>query len=67
MTAKESAHVEKMKAKRFLAIGICIALAIIAGCHYNPPEKKLTKVNITFQEWVGYGPFFLAQEKGFGA
>jgi len=39
-------------------------LAIAAGCGYKP-EKKLAKVNIAFQEWVGYGPFFLAQEKGF--
>jgi NitT/TauT family transport system substrate-binding protein len=39
-------------------------IPMMSGCT-QPPEPKLTPVTIAFQEWVGYGPFYLAQEKGF--
>ncbi len=35
------------------------------GCTARPKEVKLTRVNIAFQDWVGYGPLYLAEEKGF--
>ena len=41
------------------------ASLFLCACSNNPVEKKLFPINIAFQEWVGYGPFYLAQEKGF--
>jgi NitT/TauT family transport system substrate-binding protein len=35
------------------------------GCGQKKQEIKLNKINIAFQQWVGYGPLYLAQEKGF--
>ena len=43
----------------------CITWIFITGCAKSPQEPKLTTVTIAFQDWVGYGPFYLAQEKGF--
>jgi len=37
----------------------------ITGKLTPPEEKKLQKINIAFQSWVGYGPLYLAAEKGF--
>jgi len=37
----------------------------VCGCTQQP--NKLTRVSIAFQDWVGYGPFYLGQEKGFFA
>ena len=51
--------------RRFLVFSACALLIVTAGCGRKPSEKKLAKINIAFQEWVGYGPFFLAQNKGF--
>ena len=34
-------------------------------CNRRPEEADLQRVNIAFQKWVGYGPLYLAQEKGF--
>ena len=36
-----------------------------SGCTKQPSEPKLIPVTIALQEWLGYGPFYLAQEKGF--
>lgn len=46
---------------------VCLVLCgqSFFGCVRQPEETKLEKVNIAFQKWVGYGPFYLAQEKGF--
>ncbi len=41
------------------------AIAFFSGCSKKPQEQKLTSITIAFQEWVGYGLFYLAQEKGF--
>jgi len=35
------------------------------GCGQKAPEQKLARLTIAFSEWVGYGLFYLAQEKGF--
>ncbi|MDD5108250.1 MAG: ABC transporter substrate-binding protein [Candidatus Omnitrophica bacterium] len=51
-----------MKKEASFIIGIFLVL-VVSGCVQQP--KKLTKVNIAFQSWVGYGPFYLGQEKGF--
>lgn len=42
-----------------------LAIAFLPGCGKKPQEPKLTSVTIAFQEWVGYGLFYLADEKGF--
>ncbi len=34
-------------------------------CSRHPEEADLQRVRIAFQKWVGYGPLYLAQEKGF--
>ncbi|MDD5437232.1 MAG: ABC transporter substrate-binding protein [Candidatus Omnitrophica bacterium] len=54
-----------MKTKILSVIGICAVLAMTAGCGHKAPEKKPAKINIAFKQWVGYGPFFLARDKGF--
>ncbi len=47
--------------------GICLALSVLfsAGCSRQPKKPELETMNIAFQEWVGYGPLYLAREKGF--
>lgn len=42
-----------------------LGVAVISGCAQRPPKPHLTSVTIAFQDWVGYGPFYLAREKGF--
>jgi NitT/TauT family transport system substrate-binding protein len=44
---------------------LCIVLPFIIGWAQRPQEPKLTRVTIAFQDWVGYGLFYLAQDKGF--
>jgi NitT/TauT family transport system substrate-binding protein len=41
-----------------------IILFTAAACQ-REPKKVPRKLNIAFQEWVGYGPLYLANEKGF--
>ena len=36
-----------------------------AGCGQKKPANRLPRLTIAFQEWVGYGLFYLANEKGF--
>jgi NitT/TauT family transport system substrate-binding protein len=57
-------HSKKILLVLILSVTITALTATFLFFHKGP-DKKLTKVNIAFQEWVGYGPFFLAQEKGF--
>jgi len=45
-----------------LGIVLCFGLN---GCSAKP--KELKRVSIAFQKWVGYGLFYLGQEKGFFA
>ncbi|MBW8039009.1 MAG: hypothetical protein FVQ85_03320 [Planctomycetes bacterium] len=44
----------------------CLILVILlfCGCQKRPEEAQLERVNIAFQQWVGYGPLYLAQERG---
>lgn len=44
---------------------ILVAFLFFAGCAKNIAEEKLKKINIAFHEWVGYGPLYLAADKGF--
>ena len=47
-------------------VTILMALVfLITGCTDMPEEAKLETINIAFQQWVGYGPLYLADEKGF--
>ena len=45
----------------------CLILVILlaCGCEHHPEEAEVDRVSIAFQKWVGYGPLYLAQEKGF--
>ena len=45
----------------------CLILVILlaCGCEQRPEEADVDRVSIAFQKWVGYGPLYLAQEKGF--
>ncbi len=40
-------------------------IVLFSSCVQKPPESSLLPVTIAFQKWVGYGLFYLAQEKGF--
>ncbi len=40
-------------------------ILLLCGCEQRPEEGRLERVSIAFQQWVGYGPLYLAQEKGF--
>jgi len=44
---------------------ILLSFLLVGGCAPSPKANELKRINIAFQEWVGYGPFYLAQEKGF--
>ena len=43
---------------------VFISFAVVSPL-FNKKQQHLKKINIAFQEWVGYGPFFLAEDKGF--
>ncbi|MGI9862057.1 ABC transporter substrate-binding protein [Moorella naiadis] len=68
------------RCKKFIALVLVLALAglILAGCGggnkqqaadkktgNSNQEQKLTPVKITMTTWSGYGPLFLARDKGF--
>jgi len=43
-------------------------MLILAGCGSEGPEgEKLDRLSIVVQSWVGYGPLYLAADKGFFA
>ena len=50
--------------KRLLGIFI-VSILMFNGCEKAPVEPKLTRMTIYLGQWVGYGLFYLAQEKGF--
>lgn len=60
-----SCQLTRNRVKKIAISIFCITLAMIVGCTKRASESKLTSVTIAFQEWVGYGPFYLAREKGF--
>jgi len=49
------------------ALFIALSCIILSGCQgrHALVENKLQSVNIALDDWVGYGIFYLAQEKGF--
>ncbi len=51
--------------KRRLFFIILFSLILLSGCADKKPSANIVTLNIAFQNWVGYGPFYLAQEKGF--
>ena len=51
--------------KKIAILLSCILLIMAGGCAKQPQKQKLTSVTIAFQSWIGYGPFYLAEEKGF--
>ncbi|MDO8536317.1 MAG: ABC transporter substrate-binding protein [Candidatus Omnitrophota bacterium] len=54
-----------MKRIAYLAIFFWIIAIYFFGCTHVAQQPKLVPINIAFQKWVGYGPFYLADEKGF--
>ncbi len=44
---------------------LILVTLLFCGCRQHPEEAELQRVSIAFQQWVGYGPLYLAQEKGF--
>src|SRR3990167_4482228 len=49
-------------------IGVLIIILIVAGIVFLVKNKKITSANtfkISVNSWVGYGPMYLAQDKGF--
>ncbi len=41
------------------------AILFFSGCKQRSEQAGLERVSIAFQKWVGYGPLYLAREKGF--
>lgn len=51
-----------------LAIVLLACSLMLAGCGpKGPAGERLERLSIAFQTWVGYGPLYLAAEKGFFA
>lgn len=46
-------------------ITLILVTVFFSGCRRRSEKAELEKVSIAFQKWVGYGPLYLAQEKGF--
>ena len=44
---------------------LILVILVFSCCNQRPEEAELQRVSIAFQKWVGYGPLYLAQEKGF--
>lgn len=42
-----------------------LVIFLLCSCERRSEEAGLERINIAFQKWVGYGPLYLAQEKGF--
>ena len=42
-----------------------VLLVIFSGCGRKTEEGRLKPLTIAMQEWVGYGPLYLAKDKGF--
>jgi len=47
-----------------ILVGI-ITLLLVTGCAQTQKTKELSKFKISVNSWVGFAPFYLAQEKGF--
>jgi NitT/TauT family transport system substrate-binding protein len=44
---------------------IIIVVGVVAGCHQSAGATE--PIRVGFNTWVGFGPFYIAQEKGFFA
>ena len=65
---KESALVTKRRSVTIALAGIIvIALAIMSFTRCSSPSAKLPVVKLNIVTWPGYGPIYLAKEKGFFA
>ena len=54
----------KTRMQKTIIIFLLPAILLLSGCARHV-EKNLETINIAFQNWVGYGPLYLADEKGF--
>lgn len=63
--AFDRSDLTRNQVKKTAILIFSLAFAVISGCAPRPPAPKLASVTIAFQEWVGYGLFYLAAEKGF--
>ncbi|MDQ7844726.1 MAG: ABC transporter substrate-binding protein [Armatimonadota bacterium] len=46
-------------------LAVVVALALLAGGLYASPAPAQQPVKLGYSTWVGYGPLFLARDKGF--
>ncbi|MDR1833989.1 MAG: ABC transporter substrate-binding protein [Propionibacteriaceae bacterium] len=54
-----------MSQRRLAAVCAALAITLLAGCAGGGTPATTTKVNIAIQPWLGYGAWYIAQEKGF--
>lgn len=54
----------KENAARIVSCMVVIVF-FLCGCVSRSKGPEPARLTIAFQEWVGYGPFYLAQDKGF--
>ncbi len=57
--------VQRNIAKQRICFFLISVILFFPGCKQRPEEAYLERVSIAFLKWVGYGPLYLAQEKGF--
>ena len=52
--------------KKFVQIALisCLLLTLLAGCSTSTGKAEETTIRIGTQPWIGYGPWWIAQEKG---
>jgi ABC-type nitrate/sulfonate/bicarbonate transport system substrate-binding protein len=55
---------DKNKPLGFFAFFLFL-VCFLPGCTPQKNQNNLPRLSIAFQSWVGYGPLYLAQEKGF--
>ncbi len=51
--------------RKFWVFCLILVTLFFTGCKQRSEEAGIEKVSIAFQKWVGYGPLYLAKEKGF--
>lgn len=50
---------------KYILFILTVIIFFFCGCAGPPQEKWFERVTIALQNWEGYGPLYLAQEKGF--